>query len=217
MTTENEVCFCSVAFGHDYIKTLDRLSESITETHPESKQLFFRDCYPKNSKVHEDSLYGFKVHAVNEARALGYSKIVWVDSTIVVLKKLLHVFEHCNKYGILAVPDDNLLSNFCSNKALQYYGITREQAKELGIHFVGGSYYLFDFNVPLCVDVFNSWAEAEKNGIFGALREPLQGHRHDETCLALSMLKCGSVPISRDIIGYNTGNDDQIVVKRHFK
>ncbi len=213
----NEICFCAYAFGKEYIDTLYRLSESITNTNPDANKLIFDNVLPKNARPHNRSYYGFKVHAVNEARELGYKKIIYVDSTMVVLKKVSESFEYCKQYGLLAVPDANLLYQFCSDKALNYYGISRDKAKEIGLHFVGGSYYLFDFDIPLCEKIFNSWYDAEVNGIFGAEGEELQGHRHDETCLALSLYECGSEPINRDLIGYNTGRETQIVVKKHFR
>ena len=224
---DSEIAFCSVAFGYNdkrYVEMLDRLIESLNKIHPESKQYIFRDVYPGGSKTHEESMYGFKVHAVQSALNDGYKKIVWLDSACIITKDIKRIFKHCDKYGVLAVSDDNLLGNFCSDKALQHFNINREEAINKKYKFASGSFYAFDFNIQLCLDIFNTWKECENLGLFGSTQDEssgkLQGHRHDETCFGLSLYKHGSNYCDRMDCGYECCADDcneKIIIKRHFK
>lgn len=221
---ESEIAFCSVGFGSRYVPMLDRLVESLNTIHPNSKKYIYRNSYPLNSKTHEESMYGFKVHSVQEALNDGYTKIVWLDAACILIKDIRRIFEHCNTHGILAIQDDNLLGKYASNRSLEHFSLSREEAYNKKYHFAGGSFYAFDFNVKLCRDIFNTWKEAESLGLFGSTKEEaagkLQGHRHDETCFGLSLYKHGSTFCDRIKCGYECCDGDcpeKIIIKKHFK
>ena len=51
---------------------------------------------------HKDRPYGFKPLAVWEAIEAGYTKILWCDSTIRIMKNPEPLWEKCAEHGILA-------------------------------------------------------------------------------------------------------------------
>jgi hypothetical protein len=210
-----DVVFVSVAFGDLYLAQQDRLKESILAIYPDANIMFYRDVLPNGSKPFLESLYGFKAHAIAEAKRF-FKKIIWLDPAMILCGKIDVLFDH----NMVAVKDDNLLHNLVSNNCLNYYLTTREEIELNQLHLVGGSLYYFDFNIEVSDLVFRSWHHAEILNIFGsqheAATEQLQGHRYDEACMALSMNQAGVVPVNPDQIGYCTGLNS-VFSKKHFK
>jgi hypothetical protein len=233
---ESDIAFCSVGFGQRYVPMLDRLSESLTKIHPTSKKYIYRDALPPNSRQHEDSMYGFKVHAIQAAIDDGYKKVIWLDAACYLVNDIRNIFQYCEKYGALAVQDASLLSRHALDESLSHFGLTRSEACSLNLYFAGGSFYAFDFDNPWSRDIFDSWKEAEAMGLFGKANDgnPIQNsnythgpscfgcqfqtHRHDEVCFALSLYKHGSTWCLSHECGYCCEDESKrIIVKGHFK
>jgi hypothetical protein len=213
----SEIAFCSVAFGERYVWRMGRLKESILNIYPDASLFFHKDSLPPGSRTFQESMYGFKPHSIQEALNAGFKKIVWIDSTMILHDRLEYYDQFTEEHGVLAVQDDNKLTGFCSNRALKYINKYRSYLEDK--HLVGGSFFYFDFNVPLCQHIFNRWIEAEMKGLFGSVAEEcserLQGHRHDETMMALFLYEHGSKPFT----GYTRYNyeKDSVLTKSHFK
>lgn len=211
-----DFCFLSVAFGPRYIEQQTRLHQSLQTVHPCINHIAWTDAYPPGSRLHKDSLYGFKPHAVQYALDQGYKRIVWLDTAIVLQQPIDYYWSLTGKFGVLAAKDDNALSKHIGQKALDYFGNPSLE----GMHLVGGSLYVFDFNLPLCYRIFNRWLFAEEDGMFGSQQEQssgqANGHRHDESCMAMSLYKSGSEPLPVDVMMYNQ-DENSIVRKYHFK
>lgn len=213
------VAFCSVAFGDKrYIEQQERLKYSIELIYPDAPLFFWTNEMPPGARPMNESLYGFKPYAVHEAIRAGYNQVIFFDPAIILRKRVDYYQDIVKDYGVLAVQDDNKLTGFCSNKALDYYNLSRDDIKDW--HLVGGSFYYFDFDLPLCNDIFHEWLETEKLGLYGSQREQasgqLQGHRNDEAMMALALYTCGSRPINEDH-RYNCESDVAITRKFHFK
>lgn len=223
-TMTNDIIFLSVAFGDRYIEQQERLHDSITGNyihshHNGGNSLSFwhrkwTNDYPHGSKPHKESLYGFKVHAVNEAIQHGYKKIIWLDTACILQQPVDYWFDL--NQPVLAAKDDNALSKCISDKALNYYG----NADITSMHLVGGSVYVFNFEHPDCQKIFDHWAKAEADGIFGTQAEQASGkinrHRHDEACMSMALYQNGYEPVPCDMMKYNQEHDS-IIIKRHFK
>jgi hypothetical protein len=208
------VAFVTVAFGdRRYIEQLERLKSSIYAIYPDANLFAWQDALPPGSKTMEASLYGFKVHAVKYALGEGYQKIIWIDPACILLKGVEYYF--WNMPPVIAVMDDNLLEKHIADKALTYYGNPEIE----GWHLVGGSLYVFDFEQKWCAPVFERWAIAERDGVFGsqveASSEQINKHRSDESCMAMALYLEGQVPIRHDVARYCNG--DMIWDKKHFK
>lgn len=217
MSTTAFVC---VAFGdRRYIDQQVRLKASILGIYPRAPLFFWTNQLPPGARPFSESLYGFKPHAVKAAMNAGYERIIFLDPAMVLIKPIDHYETLVKDYGVIAVQDDNKLSGFCGDRALKYYGLTRRDISTW--HLVGGSFYYFDFSLPLCFDIFHEWYETEKLGLYGSQKEQaseqLQGHRNDEAMMALALYTCGSRPVSDDH-RYNCANDEIAILKKyHFK
>lgn len=165
-------------------------------------------------KPHRESLYGFKVHAVQKALDKGYSKIIFLDPACIIQHSVDYWFSL--NLPVTAVKDDNKLNKMISQKALNYYG----NPDITGWRLVGGSLYVFDFNHRETHSIFDQWYKAEQDGIFGSQAElsseQINGHRMDESCMAMAMYSHGVEPVGHDVARYNQ-NEDSIIIKKHFK
>ncbi len=209
---------CSLSFGHEYNWRLDRLKTSMDKTNPDVPFFFYKDQLPAKSKPYNQSLYGFKPHLIQEVIDKGFEQIIYLDATMIVNGNLEWYHDVAKEYGgVLAVQDDNKLDRFVSNIALYAFDFSRDEAKHM--HMVGGSFYYFDITQPMARQVFGNWWAAEDSGLFGSQADEaagkLQGHRHDEACLALALYKHGTKPFTGDTqYNYSSGS---ILTKSHFK
>jgi hypothetical protein len=203
----------STAFGKRYIDQLDRLEASVRNIYPAMPVMFFRNGEVPG-RPHRESLYGFKVHAVQRALDQGYSKIIFLDPACILQHPVDYWFTL--NLPVIAVKDDNQLCNMISQKALNYY----DNPNITEWHLVGGSLYVFDFYRDGCSKVFFDWQKAEADGIFGSQAEQsserINGHRNDESCMAVAMYSHGVEPVGHDVARYNQ-NDQSIILKKHFK
>jgi len=200
----SNIAFVNVSFGERYVRTQERLKQSILDIYPEASLFFWTDELPPNSKPFQESLYGFKVHAINYARAQGYTKIVWIDTCAVLKTNLDHLFEA----GFIAVKDES--------KLYRYSGKFEIENKDW--HLVGGSLYLFDFDNIMYGRVFTDWANMESIGYFGTQEFIMNekndgidrcGHRMDETCMAWCIYCNGLQPECGELYL-------QVCEKKHF-
>lgn len=206
--------FLSVAFGQRYVEQQTRLHQSILNFYPADKHMCWTDKLPHGSRPHRESLYGFKAHAVQAALDRGHTKIVFLDPACILQHPIDYWFDL--NLPVLAVKDDNKLDKMIGKKAMDYYG----NPDITGWHLVGGSLYVFDFYRDGCSKIFFDWQKAERDGIFGSqaeqASEKINGHRNDESCMAMAMYSHGVEPVSHDVARYNQ-NEDSIIVKKHFK
>lgn len=207
----NDLIFLSVAFGERYIEQQQRLHQSLMQHYEPSHHIMDQNSYPPGSKTHKESLYGFKVHAIIAARAMGFKKIIWLDTACILQQPVNYWFTL--DQPVLAARDDNKLKGLVSDKALRHFGFSDCPDH---LHLVGGSVYAWDFNHPAAERIFNTWAKAEQEGLFGAAHEKLGGHRHDEALLSLSMFVHGYEPVPCDVMKYNIG-EGAVINKHHFK
>lgn len=200
----NKIAFCNVSFGERYVRTQERLRQSILDIYPDAELFFWTDELPPGSKPFQESLYGFKVHAIKHAREKGFTKIVWIDTCAVLKGKLEPLFD----YGFIAVKDES--------KLYRYSGNFEIENKDWNL--VGGSLYLFDFENETYRKVFSDWEIMEANGDFGTQEFIMNekndgiekcGSRMDETAMAMCIYKNNLKPDNGELYL-------QVCEKKHF-
>jgi hypothetical protein len=214
-----DIAICTVAFGERYIEQQNRLIESLEQAQPGASKgrglLVWGNQYPAKSPSFEQSLYGFKVYAISEAIYRGFKKIIWIDTACIVHGPLDYLFAD-DMPPVVAVKDDSKLINTIGDKALKYYG----NPDISGLNLVGGSLYAFDFNKEGSVQVFDDWANAEADGMFGTMQEQISEqinkHRHDESCMAMALHVNNILPVTPAKARYCSG-PESAVTKHHFK
>lgn len=210
-----EVVICTVAFGDRYKQQQLRLMDSLSQIGKEYYILWWKDTYPEKSPTFEQSLYGFKVYAISEALYKGFTKIIWIDTACIVHGPLDYLFAD-DMPAVIAVKDDSKLIDTISDKALKYYG----HPDVSNLNLVGGSLYAFDFDKDRCQQVFDHWAQSERDGMFGSMAEQvseqINKHRHDESCMSMSLHNNNIVPVTPAQARYCTG-EKSVITKKHFK
>lgn len=215
-----KLAFVSVAFNHQiygdaYLLQQDRLKQSILDIYPDANLFFWRGELPPKSPEFFDSLYGFKVYAIEHAMKKGFERVVFFDPAMILKKKLSFL----DGYTVISVKDENKLCQFVSDRYLLNKGFTRGELKTIGWHLVGGSFYYFDFSDLTARSVFLAWKQDEENGLFGTQEQEasgkLNGHRADETCMAYQLYVHNLSPVTPSEVGYLT--NDPVMEKRHFK
>lgn len=211
-----DVCFTSVAFGQQYLDQQTRLKQTIIDIYPDANIHFFHGTLPPKSRSFFDSLYGFKPHAIESARQMGYTKVIFLDPAMLLCSDI----DSLKNYGIVAVKDDNLLFDLISERYLIDQWLNRDKMKEDHWHLVGGSLYYFDFTKDFVRKIFSEWCDDEARGMFGSQTEQstgqISGHRNDETCMAVRMYNNGVEPIDGATIRY-CNQFRPMFIKRHFK
>lgn len=213
-----EVCFVNVSFKDRYIKTQVRLRESILQFYPDATLFFWTNEYPPESKTHDQSCYGFKVHAIEYARKQGFKKVVWIDTCAILNQPIEPLFDLIKENGFFVIQDDNKLYRYSG----QWF--KRQFQLDPSWHLLGGSIYIFDFNNPVAVKIFIDWKVMESQGIFGSVQVIHSekndgidncGHRMDETVLAYCMYTNGVQPFDCTVGRYNQ-NENSVILKKHF-
>lgn len=210
-----DLVFVSVAFGEQYVKQQARLKASILKIYPDANIMFWTEQLPKYSKPFLESLYGFKVYAIQQAKKK-FSKVLWLDPAMIINGPIDILFS----YDMIAVRDENRLSSFVSDAYLRLHDETRESLDEKEIHLVGGSLYYFDFDTVAASFIYQAWKVAEQSGYFGSQEQEatgqLQGHRADESVMAFEMWNWNTDPVTPDEIDY-CQNEESTFTKKHFK
>lgn len=223
-----DVIFTSYCFGDQYLEQQVRLAKSIRAIYPQANLHFRNEPEETGKPKFQESLYGFKVHMIRECIQMGYTKIIFFDTAICLEDKVDYWFELCKNYGFLAAFDRQSLADVTSDNALNHFELSRDEVRPFNL--CGGSLYILDLNVPVCQEIWTSWAFMEYQGLFGKQddlsHDRLQGHRMDESCLGLCFMMHDMKPLSHDEIRYAyehpetkeiRGSGNPIVIKRHFK
>lgn len=210
----DDLVFVSVAFGQAYLDQQVRLKKSILDLIPDANILFYYDIMPPGARSMDKSLYGFKPHAIAEAKKQ-FQRVIWLDPAMILVDTN---FDDLTRFPVAAVRDDHKLNPFISDQALDHYGITRAQVHH--VHLVGGSLYYFDFRMAVATDVLNIWLEAEKSNMFDGYGQrhtgATRGHRNDEALMAVAMFMNNVVPVAGSDVRYCTENNPMFI-KKHFK
>jgi hypothetical protein len=173
-----------------YLDSLKRQAQSLQKFNIEYKH--YTNVYEIGSPMHLYNPYAFKAYALDKKEGV----VIWLDSVVYAKKPLTDFVNYIKKNG--ACFFDNIgysVADYCNDKCLNYYGITREEAKE--IKMIMACCMGFDFNNPLAVQVFNEYKKACADGIF---KGDWTNHRHDQTCMSIIIHKLGINPL----IGHET-------------
>src|SRR6478736_5656727 len=191
----NKRCIVNVATGEFYIKQQERLLTSIDPFIASiGASIFAFQSFPKGSRTHDESPYGFKLHAIKYAFDLKRTSILWLDSPAYAIKDdLSPIFEKIEKHGYYAMSHHDPLENWVGDTALKRFGMTREQLK--GFHLPSGSCYGFDLSQAWVRRLFDMFCQYEEEGLFKSeVIGTDKWHRHDEAILALLLIQ-HSLPV----------------------
>lgn len=189
-------CIVSVAFRQPYVHHSERQEQTIREMTPFVSYFAYRDCLPMKDRIEvnnivtrfQESLYGFKPHAIQRMRDKGFTKVIWFDPSVLPTSRVTVLLDALDNHPVIVRTGDNPIVNMTNRKTLDWFGVSTDELRN--VKHVGGTIYAFNFEDPKAVEVFELWKRAEENGIFGTQDEFMKGHWSDEACMALSLYKC---------------------------
>ena len=135
---------------------------------------------------HKDNPYQFKPYAIQEAIEKGYSKILWCDSSIRMVKNPNELFEIAAERGVVAF--DNIgypLKNWISDWAIACLKLSSEKLESMPQ--IMACCIMFDFNNPIAIEILNAWIAGSLNGSFQheeGNRPGYRASRHDQSYLS---------------------------------
>ena len=200
----------TVAFREPYLTHNDNQVAVLTGNY---QLRVFRDVLPyKEGIVKENivsrfqqSLYGFKPHAIELARQSGADKVIWFDPSLYPLSSIDDLFDELDKTDMLVKMGDHPINEMTNDKAIKWFGLNRSDLTD--VKHIGGTFYGFNFNNPKTAEVFELWKKAEEEGIFGTQDEFMAGHWADESCMTLAMFKCGVEQKNSKTLKYRNQKD----------
>lgn len=197
--TPTRRCVISVAVGHYYESLLRRQDRTIAEHGLPADRGTWRGVYPPGSPPHTPSCpYCFKAYAFKEALTHGYTTILWLDSSIQLLRPLDPLFELIESEGHFIVGGENI-GWYSSDEALGTWGITRDEASLIPSTATG--VLGLDFTHERSRKFFDRFYAATVDGtVYRVPKRPpadprYRGNRADETVVgwlahALGMREC---------------------------
>lgn len=145
---------------------------------------------PKDCPTHQSVPYGFKPYLFKEAYDLGYRQILWMDSTICMVKDPAPIFEHAKKKGVAAFHNlGHNLMPWISDKAVINTGIDLYDEP----YQIMACVIAFDLNHPEGKEIFDEWFALCNDGE-SFQNNPgswpgFKAHRHDQACLSALLWK----------------------------
>ncbi len=164
---------------------------------------FEHDGAPIICSSHKDLPYYFKSHLIKYASTLGYKKILWLDSTMFVMKNIDEMFESSASDGFMSTNNkDQPLVWWTGDKALEKLGIQKELWEDESIKQITACWMSFDLNNPKGVELLDEWwgfckdrdiIHHEAQGV--SARACYKDHRHDQCIMSWLMHKRGIEPL----------------------
>lgn len=223
-------CVVNVSVGQWYPTAQSRMVASLRAHGYRGETLLWRDALPPGCPAHGTTPYAFKPWAIQHARAQGFQRVVWLDSSIVAVNSLAPIAEWLATQSVF-VPAyrANMVGTWASDAALQWLQIDREQA--LRIHCLEAGTAFFDFTQAAAGRVFERWHAAalagtpfrgsHRNDLGQVSADPrVLGHRHDQTILSIIAWQEGlpayqwSDSITRHVKRYRLREDTVFVCRR---
>lgn len=125
---------CVVSFADSagaYQKKLLRLEQSLKGNF-DGDFLGFTSYDQIQCEPHSVIPYKFKPYAIQKAIDMGYELIIYADSPVYAIKSIEPVFNYIEQKGYLLFDNRGFsLGDYSSDKQLNYFGISREEAWSL--------------------------------------------------------------------------------------
>ncbi len=147
--------------------------------------------------------YQFKLVMIQKARDAGYDQILYIDSTIRLLKNPQPLLDQANKQGVVAFENlGHPLANWITDQALSQLGCGEPSSwseEELGwlrkMPQVMACALIWDFTHPLASIVFEDWWKRSRDGITfmegSSIRPEFKSSRHDQSCISFILNQRG--------------------------
>jgi hypothetical protein len=161
----------------NYVNGLARLSNSLRDNSDGVDFLgFIHEC-SVGAPLHSEHPYAFKVHAIQKAIDAGYTRILWLDVSAYAVAPVQPLFDIITEQGYWFEGAGCWLGEWCNDKTLEYYHLTRDQE----IPMVQSGFMGFNIAHDTGRSIWRLFQEAYHNELFHG---DWQSHRHDQSCMS---------------------------------
>lgn len=172
-----------------------------------------------NDNYDKSCPYNVKAAAIEEVIKKGMVTILWLDCSIWALKNPDQIFNMINDEGVLMLTSGYNSAQTCSDKCLEYFGVTRDEAENMPD--ASTNCFGFNYHHPVGKEFADRWLKAAKDGVFLGSREHdgqssdprFMFHRQDQSAASII---CGQMGIKMHTYGeyamyYQPVMDEKII------
>lgn len=159
-------CVISLGIGKTaFTISLVRLGESLKRVKFDGDFLFWDEDFPEGCPSHFDAPFAFKAYCFYAASRLGYTQILWMDSTCVAIRSLSPIFESIiqNGYVLFNNNYDQSLGQWISDEALAFNQMSREDA--MTIPEIPCSVIGLDISSDIASSFLSQWHQIMSDGV----------------------------------------------------
>lgn len=139
----------------------------------------FREESEVNAPLHTDNNYAFKVYAIDHIREKGYSKILWMDASMLPIKNVDGIFDIIERDGYFFQNGGWKNRDWTNEDAKDYFGTDDGD-------MMAACCFGLDFDNEKTIEFWNNVKQAMTDGIFNGSWDD---HRHDQTVMSLLAYK----------------------------
>jgi len=169
-----------------------RLAKSLNFVGWAGDTLIYADEYPPGSHVHEDVPYYMKIAAFEQAILMGYTHILWVDSSFYAVENPVKLFDIISDQGYYFFSSGYNLAQSVNDTALAAVGLSRDEAETVN-EWASGCVGIRIDN-PDGKALYERWKGLMDMGLSRGSRlhdnqssDPrFKFHRQDQSCLSLA-------------------------------
>lgn len=177
-----------------YPKGTDRLEKSLVY-HGFNGDFISHKNWP-NNLFDKKIKYNIKASIIGQLNTK-YSHVLWLDCSVWAIKDPNPIFDIINEKGYYFWPSGYNCAQTCSDKCLEYFNVTRDQAEKMP----DCSTSMFGFNTGTAIglEFINRWLKSAEDGQFGGSREHdnqsidprFLFHRQDQSCASIIINQLG--------------------------
>jgi len=194
----NEKIKCLISYAKNgrepYEKALER-NKREAKNYFKGDFIYLSNQLPEMCDEHSITPYQFKPFLFNQAYQQEYRKILWMDSTIIMLRDPEPIFDVMEKQGVVAFHNiGHPLVKWISDTAIRTTGVDMDEHPEQIMACVVG----FDLNHPKGKEIFDEWFRLSQDGK-SFQNNPSDNprfiaHRHDQAILS-ALLHIHKIPL----------------------
>jgi len=196
MESNIKACIINASWGGWYSKGSERLKQSLIY-HGFHHDILIWKNEKINEFFNEKQPYTIKLAALHEAIKLGYTHILWLDSSVWALQNPEKIFDIINDEGGYFWKSGFNMAQCSADSDLNFANWSRDYAE--GLNELSSSMFGLNLKTPKGKEFVKVFTEAANYGVFGTSRlhnnasndERFLHARQDQTAATIAFYKSG--------------------------
>jgi hypothetical protein len=214
----NDTPFCVISLGvpvpgasdnpvpalQNYAQGIERIRRGLSDHGFKGEFISWNERLPDGCPPHSTIPFAFKPFCFEEALARGFTKILWMDSSIVIKRPIDELFHCITHDGYLFFKGSETVGEYCKDEALKTLGISREES--FAIPSCRASVMGLDLSREVPRAFLSEWKKLALDNItfpgpkwsgvkgwprLASADQRVKGHRHDQTAASVLAMRMG--------------------------